>query len=195
LELAEATAVHGIVRGQPLAPDALVEALNQPPTRGPRTADPSRVEVVDWPLWADVLQRHLADALLTVSTHLRTRLSVTKAAEEYEAAVAVPYRSLRLFPFVNGFYNQGGGFAAAMAALHPLWNQPQLVPPHASLMTLERVTRTKDPIPIAPAGQWFAPAVPLGSVPEDVWWRTHAALGEPIGQRRADLARWRQLAP
>jgi hypothetical protein len=173
----------------------VVEALNQPPTRGPRTADPARVEIVDWPLWADVLQRHLANALLTVSTHLRTRLGDKRSATEYEAAIAGPYRSLRLFPFVSGFYNQGDGFAAAMSALHPLWNQPQLVPPHAWLMTLERVTRTKDAIPLAPAAQWFAPAVPLGTVPDDVWWRTHAELGQPVAARIADLARWRQLAP
>jgi hypothetical protein len=195
LELAEAVAVHAIVRGQPPAQGSLVEALNQPPTRGPRTADPARVEVVDWPLWADVLQRHLADALLTVSTHLRTRLGDKQAAAEYEAAIAGPYRSLRLLPFVNGFYNQGEGFAAAMAALHPLWNQPQLVPPHAWLMTLERVVRTRDVIPVAPAGQWFAPVVPLGTVPDDVWWRTHAELGQPVASRIVDLARWRQLAP
>jgi hypothetical protein len=195
LELSEAAAVHAIVRGQPLARGAVVAALNQPPTRGPRTADPARVEIVDWPLWADVLQRHLANALLTVSTHLRTRLGDKRSATEYEAAIAGPYRSLRLFPFVNGFYNQGEGFAAAMAALHPLWNQPQLVPPHAWLMTLERVTRTRDAIPVAPAAQWFAPVVPLGTVPDDVWWRTHAELGQPVAARIADLARWRQLAP
>jgi hypothetical protein len=34
LEVAEAVAVHAIVRGRPPAPGALVEALNQPPTRG-----------------------------------------------------------------------------------------------------------------------------------------------------------------
>jgi len=196
LELKEIRAVHAIVRGAPVAAGDLVQALNQPPTRGPRaTADVDRVEVIDWPLWADILQRHLADALLSVSTQLRGRLGLKETATEYETAIAGPFGALRLFPFITGFVNQGDGFAAAMAALQPSWNQPERVPPHAWLMTLERVTRTKDAIPVAPAGQWFAPVVPLGTLPEDAPWRTHAELGQPVAERVADLARWRQLAP
>jgi hypothetical protein len=196
LELAEASAVHRVVRGAPLDRQTLVAALNQPPSRGPRAAGTDRVEVIDWPLWADVLQRHLADALLTYSMHLRGKVALIEEAAEYEKAVAGPFGTLRLFPFVNGFFAQQDTFPAAMAALHPSWERPELVPPHAWLMTLERITRSRTPsIVLAPAEKWFAPVVPLGTAPEDIGWRTHAQLGEPVDERAANLERWRALAP
>jgi hypothetical protein len=37
--------------------------------------------------------------------------------------------------------------------------------------------------------------VPVGTVPEDIGWRTHAALGTPVAERAADLERWRAQAP
>ena len=196
LELAEIAQVHQIVRGRPLEPRLIATALNQPLSRGPRADGGEVVAIVDWPLWADVLQRHLADALLTYSTHLRTRLGLDDGAAEYERAVAKPFGALRLFPLINGFYAQQATFPAAMAALRSSWERPELVPTHAWIMTIERITRSRTPsIYVPPTRQWFAPVVPLGTVPEDVYWRTHADLGQPKAERAADLERWRRLAP
>jgi hypothetical protein len=97
---------------------------------------------------------------------------------------------------VDGFFAQQNRFPAAMAALQTSWATPALVPTHAWMMTIEGITQSRTPsIAVPPTAQWFAPAVPLGSVPEDVWWRTHAELGQPRAERAVDLERWRALAP
>jgi hypothetical protein len=196
LELREAAEVHEVVRGAPLEPTAIVAMLNQPPSRGPRAQGGETVAIVDAPLWADILQRHLADALLTYSTHLRTRQGLDDAAADYERAVAKPFGALRLFPLVNGLYAQQATFPAAMFALRSSWERPELVPPHAWMATMQRIARSRTAsIPVPPTAHWFAPILPLGTVPEDVYFRTHAILGQPKAERAADLVRWRQLAP
>lgn len=198
LELAEAASVYEIAHGGPLAPGAVVAALNADRPRGPRRQSGAswRLEVIDWPLWADALQRHLAHALLHRSRLLSKLRSGGQAAAAFESEAAQRFKGLRLFPLLHSLWvDSGPDFQAAMVDLLPFWKEPERIPLQAWITTFERRTVSRVATPMGPAAEWFSPAVPVGTVPEDVYMRTHAELGQPVAERIADMAHWRRSAP
>lgn len=195
-ELGQIDRLYASVHGAALTPAARVTVLRQPASRVLHVEGGSaHVEVVDWPLWAGLLERRLAHKLFGLTDHLKN-LGLPDAVDREEARQRAAYGELRVFPQVFAL-RMGAGWPVhvAFTELLPLWAEPQRFTPEVWMTLRDRLTRSRAQVSIGPENEWFKPGVPVGTVPEDLTPRSSGLLGSPRARREADLVAWRARAP
>ncbi len=132
LERAELSRVFRL-HGRPLPGLAeLAPALNLEPGHGIEAGPDAaaRVQVLDWGLWAQFLQRHLCHSLHENHRFLKSVWGVTEEAAAYARDADNTFKELRLYPFVRRLRaDQQADYRASVEACGELIRrQPHLVP-------------------------------------------------------------------
>lgn len=132
LERAELARVFRL-HGRPLPGLAeLAPALNLEPDHGIEAGPDgaARVQVLDWGLWAQFLQRHLCHSLHENHRFLKSVWGVTEEAAAFARDADNTFKELRLYPFVRRLRadQQASYQAAAEACGEVIRRRPHLAP-------------------------------------------------------------------
>jgi hypothetical protein len=160
--LGEITEVYRRERGKALIADELVSALNE------ESEDGASPQVLDWPLWAALEQRHLLAALRDQHDCLEYTYGLHEDAAKYRHAIAGRFGRLRLYPFLlarlartTAEYQRAGTAAAPLIRDRPdvvtlgNWITITSPDPHDDL--------GPPPDGVPSPGSWFNPLLPLGT--------------------------------
>lgn len=154
-ELARARREH---RGPGAAPDAIATLLVTPA----RPADALRV--LDWPLWANAAERHLAARAVDLHRYHRDLLGQRQRATEVLKEIDESLAGLRLLAPVQALLHDDTTVrsAALDASAALVRADPHLLPPAAWHVLAARHAGAAARLPLADA--WFSPWMPDGTL-------------------------------
>jgi tetratricopeptide (TPR) repeat protein len=132
LEIAEASAVYQLSRGEPMKQKDFVTALNEIPERcfsQDKNGSP-RARVIGWGQWAMFCQRHLCHVIRYDYEFMERRWGVPRDAHEFAGKCEENFSGLRLYPFVRRFNcNDEATYHSAVDDSFPVTRAtPHLVP-------------------------------------------------------------------
>jgi hypothetical protein len=159
MTLAEAKEAHRRVRGQELADDQIVAALNE------EREDGTARRVLDWPLWAAFEQRNLLASILQQYSCLQNQYGLPEEAAEFRAFAESRYGGLRLFPFALRAMRRTREESerAVSRAVQLVKERPELITWNNWVYLPTPSVFGPAPAGVPQAARWFAPLLPFGT--------------------------------
>ena len=185
-EFAEALTVWRRYHEGEASREVLIDSLND--------EGPGPWRAIDWPAWAQFLQRHLCAQLRASRSHLNN-LGLHQELEAWPGEMKARFGQLRLFPFV---FRHAVMTAAQYKEASALARDLQIAHPDAVTARLSVLLRSKPWVDAPPETfpsdtPWFTPHVPTGTVYELSYRTLTAGCPRPVPLEIAE--RWARRAP